>query len=152
MLVEKALSVDSILTCRAILKQWKVALLEKRKRAWQDDMRKRMGQVRKMIEGRIQAEAFIQWTRKHAEIKATRFNDRRLLTHTLRRWSRRLQQVDELAIIADQVVDTRNRMDAERVLATWRTKGRLQETERVVGEMHSRKVVANAFRTWRDTA
>ncbi|KAG8983225.1 hypothetical protein FRB93_007345 [Tulasnella sp. JGI-2019a] len=150
-LVERADNVASILIRRACLKQWKVAFYEKKRKAWQDEMRKRMGDVRRRVDGRILAAAFLEWYRKHQDAKSTRFDAKRIVSLTFRHWKKRFERIDQLAIVAEQVVDTRDRMNMERSVAVWRGKRRLQETERVFRGRQNRKTLKTALRSWRDT-
>ncbi|KAG8880002.1 hypothetical protein FRB98_005374 [Tulasnella sp. 332] len=150
-LVTRADNVASILVRRAFLKQWKVAFFEKRRRAWQDDMRRKMGEVKRRVDGRLVVDAFVEWHRKYQEIKATRYDARRVLSLTLRHWTKRSEGIDQISAIADQVVDTRDRMNLERAVAVWKGKRRLQETERAYTCKRNRKILGKVLRGWRET-
>ncbi|KAG8958073.1 hypothetical protein FRC03_009479 [Tulasnella sp. 419] len=151
-LQRRADNVAAVLGIRAALKKWRHVLREKRQKAWREDMKRRLGEMRKKVDSRIVNEAFWAWGHRHDEIKAQYIHSRRLLLKAIEKWRAKYSHVEQLNIVADNVMDSRDRIQQETTLALWRRKSKLNALERVMVQKRDAGIMHRAILVWINNA
>ncbi|KAG8928693.1 hypothetical protein FRC02_006604 [Tulasnella sp. 418] len=152
-LQRRADNVAAVLGIRAALKKWRHVLREKRQKAWREDMKRRLGEMRKKVDSRIVNEAFWAWGHRHDEIKAHHMNrlamvhQRKYILRTmLQRWRNALAYVDRLDRRVTKYVLRQDAILVRAVLRVWVAKERGGLLERV----RKTRLLRSTMAVWKD--
>ncbi|KLO18528.1 hypothetical protein SCHPADRAFT_993424 [Schizopora paradoxa] len=132
-------------------KKWRKRLKTKKMMVWRDDMRKRMAQVRQMVDDNLKERFWSEWRRAYQIRLSDNLYEQQLQRRFLARWKESrmlLQDREHDALELEQNFQHRQLAD---LLDYWRSKIALYRKEKQVINLVTMRIVSSAWTKWRDS-
>ncbi|EIN07385.1 hypothetical protein PUNSTDRAFT_121511 [Punctularia strigosozonata HHB-11173 SS5] len=135
---------------RLAMRVWADKLHARQQAAWRHEMRAKMKRVKERREAQAVRDAWARWRQAyHARLGEARYRER-LLARAMGKWRKRLAELDELDVKADQFMTDRAARRRERLWERWRDMVDLRAREKHVESIADRRVLRDALQKWKE--
>ncbi|TFK42645.1 Sfi1 spindle body protein-domain-containing protein [Crucibulum laeve] len=134
---------------RRTFNTWKAKLKERKQTEWRNNMRRKMKYIKEKRESSLRKDAWAKWRQQHRSHLAMQYYSERLVLRFYTVWKRRLEELDGLEAIAEDVSRTAENSALEKSWKHWRTCLELRAAERTMAERVNLRIIGNVLDTWR---
>lgn len=135
---------------RATFTTWNTRMKAQQQAAWRKSMRTKMNGIRRKREERLRKDAWAKWRQSYKSHLSEQHYAERLVLRFYRCWKEKLQKVDHLTGIADQVVQSRDGRMLEHVWSQWSHEAQLRGIERLIRDKVGLRITGEVMELWKN--
>lgn len=130
-------------------RRWHSKLKQKRQEAWRNDMRQKMKIIKSKSDTRIKQDAWDKWRQLQRSHHAESHYQLTLLSRCLFRWKTRIEQLDDLDVVADNFSRNIQLTSLKNFWDLWKHVTRLRHNENIMTRRVDYRVISTTFNLWR---